>query len=190
VRSSILSFELSSAARTPKQQRCLPMPAECLPATCQCLPNTLTMPSNAIQCPAMPCGLLTARREAAPSTESAGLPDGGLYGLHFVISRSWPPLFDAGQLSRACQAGRRASSQAGSTCMSVCRARRLPPPLRTPPIHHHGYRRLRALPMAGFCAMCERSACYSAVIPEPWPAPIFEPWPAPMASTRSFLSLP
>lgn len=131
------------------------------------LANTLTMPSTALQCPPMPSNALqcpaafvTARREAAPSMESAGLPDRDLCGLHFVILRSRPPLFDAGQLSRACQAGRRASSQAGSTCMSVCRARRLPPPPSTPPTHHHGYRRLRALPMAGFCAMCERSACY------------------------------
>ena len=34
VRSSILSFELSSAARTPKQQRCPLIPAECLPNAC------------------------------------------------------------------------------------------------------------------------------------------------------------
>ena len=52
------------------------------------------------------------------------MPDEDLHELHFVISRSWPPLFDAGQLSglvrlAGAQARRLAGSQAWEYMMYV-----------------------------------------------------------------------
>jgi len=163
VRSSILSFELSSAARTPKQQRCPPMPAECLLNACQLPANACQYPDNVIQCHPVPASALQwLAGKLCQARSRLACPMGASTGSISSFRRVGLLFLTQGSFRGPVRLGRRASSQAGSTCMSVCRARRLPPPLRTPPIHHHGCRRLRVLPMAGFCALCERSACYPA----------------------------
>lgn len=168
------------------------MPArylQMLANACQYPANAIQCHSSALQCSAMPCGLFDVAgklrqaqsRLACPMrTCTSSISSFRGVGLLFLTQGSFRGLV---RLAGA-QARRLAGSQAGGTCTSVCRARRLPPPFSTPPIHHHSYRRLRALPMAEFCAMCERSAC------RPLEVVIREPGRHLMASTRSFLSLP